>query len=171
MITKSGEIKECETTSTFIEYGGQMVSFYTAHDITENKRMQTELRKSEEKYRALIDKATDGILITQNGVFKFVNPAFCEMMQYTENELINKPFIEVVAKEHHAEMLENHKRRMNGESFPAIYRAKLYRKDGSDIIVELISKGILHRLSLPETLPIVCKKKKNCVWLRRSSKT
>ena len=140
MLTKNGETKECETTSTFIEYGGQMASFYTSHDITESKRMQIELMESEEKYRTLIDKATDGILITQSGVFKFVNPAFCEMMQYSEKELINKLFIDVVDKEHHKEMLENHKRRMNGESFPAIYRAKLYRKDGSSIMVELNSR-------------------------------
>ena len=86
------------------------------------------------------NRATDGILITQSGVFKFVNPAFCEMMQYTEKELINKPFIDVVDKEHHTEMLENHKRRMNGESFPAIYRAQLYRKDGASIMVELNSR-------------------------------
>ncbi|NJM17183.1 MAG: PAS domain S-box protein [Bacteroidales bacterium] len=87
-----------------------------------------------------MDRATDGILITQNSVFKFVNAAFCEMMQYTEKELINKPFIDVVDKGHHAEMLENHKRRMTGESFPAIYRAKLFRKDGSSIMVELNSR-------------------------------
>lgn len=109
-------------------------------DMTEYVAMEKALRESELKYRTLIDKATDGILITQSGVFKFVNPAFCEMMQYTENELINKPFIDVVDKEHHAEMLENHKRRMTGESFPAIYRAKLYRKDGSSIMVELNSR-------------------------------
>lgn len=109
-------------------------------DMTEYVAMEKALRESELKYRTLIDKATDGILITQSGVFKFVNPAFCEMMQYTENELINKPFIDVVDKEHHAEMLENHKRRMTGETFPAIYRAKLYRKDGSSIMVELNSR-------------------------------
>ena len=109
-------------------------------DMTEYMAMEKALRESERKYRALIDKATDGILITQSGVFKFVNPAFCEMMQYTEKELINKPFIEVVDKEHHAEMLENHIRRMTGASFPAIYRAKLYRKDGSSIMVELNSR-------------------------------
>ena len=109
-------------------------------DMTEYVSMEKALRESERKYRTLIDKATDGILITQSGVFKFVNPAFCEMMQYTEKELTNKPFIDVVDKEHHAEMLENHKRRMTGESFPAIYRAKLYRKDGSSIMVELNSR-------------------------------
>jgi PAS domain S-box-containing protein len=109
-------------------------------DISEHEAMEKAVRESEKKYRTLIDKATDGILITQDGVFKFVNPAFCEMMQYVEKELINKPFIDVVDKEHHAEMLENHKRRMTGESFPAIYRAKLYRKDGSNIMVELNSR-------------------------------
>jgi PAS domain S-box-containing protein len=109
-------------------------------DMTEYVSMEKALRESERKYRTLIDKATDGILITQSGLFKFVNPAFCEMMQYTEKELINKPFIDVVDKEHHAEMLENHKRRMTGETFPAIYRAKLYRKDGSSLMVELNSR-------------------------------
>ncbi|MGE0019889.1 MAG: PAS domain S-box protein [Draconibacterium sp.] len=109
-------------------------------DMTENVKMENALRESEKKYRTLIDKATDGILITQDGVFRFVNPAFCEMMQYSEAELLEKPFIDVVDKNHHQEMLENHKRRMTGESFPAIYRAKLYRKDGSSIIVELNSR-------------------------------
>lgn len=109
-------------------------------DMTEYVSMEKALRESELKYRTLIDKATDGILITQDGVFKFVNPAFCEMMQYSEAELINKPFIDVVDKKHHTEMIENHKRRMTGESFPAIYRAKLYRKDGSDLMVELNSR-------------------------------
>jgi len=109
-------------------------------DMSEHMKMQKALRESEQKYRTLIDKATDGILITQDGVFKFVNPSFCEMMQYSEEELINKPFIEVVDNKHHAEMLENHKRRMTGESFPAIYRAKLYRKDGSGLMVELNSR-------------------------------
>ncbi len=111
-----------------------------AIDISDRKAAEQALLESELKYRTLIDKATDGILITQSGVFKFVNPAFCEMMQYTETELINKPFIDVVDKTHHAEMMENHKRRMTGETFPAIYRAKLYRKDGTSIMVELNSR-------------------------------
>lgn len=109
-------------------------------DMTEHIAMQKAMQESEEKYRSLIENATDGILITQDGVFKFVNPAFCEMMQYSEDELLNMPFINVVDKSHHSEMLENHKRRMNGETFPAIYRARLYRKDGSHIIVELNSR-------------------------------
>lgn len=109
-------------------------------DISEHEAMEKALRESEKKYRTLIEKATDGILITQAGVFKFVNKAFCEMMQYSEQELLDMPFINVVDPVHHQEMLDNHKRRMSGESFPAIYRAKLFRKDGSSIMVELNSR-------------------------------
>lgn len=138
--TKDGHNIECETHSSVVEINGEQLSYITVHDISETRKMEEKLRESEKKYRTLIDKATDGILITQEGVFRFVNPAFCEMMQYTENELINRPFIDVVDQSHHAEMLENHKRRMQGENFPAIYRARLFRKDGSSIMVELNSR-------------------------------
>lgn len=140
LLHKSGRRIAVEFHSTTVQVNGANASFINMRDITNKSEMEKALRESEKKYRTLINKATDGILITQDGVFKFVNPAFCEMMQYTEIELINKPFIDVVDKKHHAEMLENHKRRMTGESFPAIYRAKLYRKDGSSIMVELNSR-------------------------------
>ncbi|NJK93879.1 MAG: PAS domain S-box protein [Bacteroidales bacterium] len=39
MVSKTGEIRECETSSTMIEYGGIWASFFTSHDITENKRI------------------------------------------------------------------------------------------------------------------------------------
>jgi PAS domain S-box-containing protein len=137
---KDETIFPVELSAGFTTFKGKKIQIVTSRDITENKKMQDALSESEKKYRTLIDKATDGILITQDGLFRFVNPAFCEMMQYTEDELLEKPFIDVVDKQHHLEMLENHKRRMRGESFPAIYRAKLYRKDGSSIMVELNSR-------------------------------
>jgi PAS domain S-box-containing protein len=140
-VHKNGETFPAMTFAAPIISGEKVVGIRgLILDISDHEAMEKALRESEKKYRTLIDKATDGILITQSGVFKFVNPAFCEMMQYSESELINKPFIDVVDKQHHTEMLENHKRRMTGDSFPAIYRAKLYRKDGSSIMVELNSR-------------------------------
>jgi len=55
MLAMSGEIKECDTTSTIIQFGGEWASFFTIHDLTENKRMQYELRQSEQKYRELTE--------------------------------------------------------------------------------------------------------------------
>ena len=55
LITKNGEIRECDTTSTLIKFEGQWASFFTIHDLTENKRMQHELIESEKKYRELTE--------------------------------------------------------------------------------------------------------------------
>ena len=55
MISKNGDIKDCDTTSTLIQFGGQWVSFFTVHDLTESKQMQHELRRSEQKYRELTE--------------------------------------------------------------------------------------------------------------------
>ncbi len=106
-------------------------------DMTEHEAMEKALRESEEKYRTLIDKALDGIIITQLGYFKFVNPAFCEMMLYSAEELINKPYLEFVDKEDHDMLINFHKRRMAGEEFHVMSRSRLIRKDGKTLQVEL----------------------------------
>lgn len=53
MLTKDGEIKECETSSTFIEFEGEWASFFTSHDITERKKNEEELRLTKEKLQKL----------------------------------------------------------------------------------------------------------------------
>ncbi len=55
LLAKNGDIKECDTTSTLIKFKGEWASFFTIHDLTENKRMQYELRQSEQKYRELTE--------------------------------------------------------------------------------------------------------------------
>jgi len=61
--------------------------------ITEQKKAEEELRKSEAKYRALVENIGNGIATTDlEGRFVFVNQALCEMIGYSEKELIGKPF-------------------------------------------------------------------------------
>lgn len=131
------KVLECETYSTIIDYDGIPASLITIHNLTESKRMQEALQKSEEKYRNLINKATDGIVITQNGLIKFANPAMCEMMQHSYDVMIEKPYLDYVVPEDHQVMVNYHKRRMAGEVFTSIYRSRFIRKDGSLITMEL----------------------------------
>jgi PAS domain S-box-containing protein len=133
----NGKVLECETYSTIIDYDGIPASLITIHNLTESKRMQEALQKSEEKYRNLINKATDGIVITQNGLIKFANPAMCEMMQHSYDEMLDKPYLNYVVAEDHQVMIDYHKRRMSGEVFTSIYRSRFIRKDGSIITMEL----------------------------------
>jgi PAS domain S-box-containing protein len=58
-------------------------------DITEHKQAERILRESEERYRALFQGAAEGIIVadTETKMFKYVNPAICTMLGYTEDEL------------------------------------------------------------------------------------
>lgn len=106
-------------------------------DMSEHEAMEKAVRESEEKYRALIDKATDGIVITQKGLIKFSNPAMCAMMQYSQEELLDQPYLNYVMQEDHKVMVDYHKRRMEGENFTSIYRSRFIPKDGKIITMEL----------------------------------
>jgi PAS domain S-box-containing protein/putative nucleotidyltransferase with HDIG domain len=55
--------------------------FGAALDVTAQKQ-------AEEAYRALVDNSLQGLAILQDWVLKFSNPAFCEMVGYTPEELL-----------------------------------------------------------------------------------
>lgn len=106
-------------------------------DISDRKAMENALRESESKYKTLIEKATDGIVITQLGKLMFVNDRLCQMLQYSEKELVGMPFIDLAVEEDRQVMNDFHKRRMAGEDFIALYRSRIIRKDGKILTVEL----------------------------------
>lgn len=58
-------------------------------DVTESKIAEQKIRESEEKYRTLVDQASDGIFIT-NPDLKFVqvNNRACSMLGYSREELV-----------------------------------------------------------------------------------
>ncbi len=56
-------------------------------DITQQKRLETELRVSEQKYRHIFENATEGIFqLTAEGDYKAINPALARMRGYDSPE-------------------------------------------------------------------------------------
>lgn len=111
-------------------------------DITERVVMENELRESEEKYRALVNNANDGIVLTQDGLVKLVNKAMCDILQFQHEDFKDRTFYDYVVPEDRGEMKEYHKRRMKGEQFNVLYRSHLIRRDGKIITVELNSRTL-----------------------------
>jgi PAS domain S-box-containing protein len=61
----------------------------TAHDITERKRMEEELRENEQKYQSLFNSSIDPIAVFSGEppTILFVNPAFEKLFGYTLDEV------------------------------------------------------------------------------------
>ncbi len=65
-------------------------------EIIERKRTEEALRESEEKYRELVENASDAIVVAQDGMLCFVNSRAIALSGYSEKELKSNPFITVV---------------------------------------------------------------------------
>jgi PAS domain S-box-containing protein len=137
LVHRNGSLVEIEISASSIEVNGKWASFISARDITDRKHMQEELEKSEHKYRTLVENAHDGIIITQDGVFRFANSSFCRIVEYTSEELQEKSFLDLVAPEDRERLLEYHKQRMEGSRHQMIYEARGVTKSGRIIHFEL----------------------------------
>lgn len=62
-------------------------------EIDDKTSIENELKQSEERFRIIFENATLGIVLaTANADIHSANPAFCDMLGYTENELKNMNF-------------------------------------------------------------------------------
>ena len=71
-----------------IQYEGRPATLGSFMDITERKRAEEELQESEELARGLLEAATVGMYIVQDGRFCYANPQFEEITGYTRGELL-----------------------------------------------------------------------------------
>lgn len=112
---------------------------------TLEKKVEDETKKVkayEGKYRALVKNANDGIFIVEDGVFRYTNRKFQEMMGYSAEELSSNSFKMVFS---HDELgLFFH--RMNGEvekdKLPSHYELTVIQKGGAELEVEISTAAI-----------------------------
>ena len=120
-----------------IDDAGKCAGFQkTGRDITDKKLLYDALEDSEKKYSTLVEQATDGIVVLQDGLTKFVNFAFAKFLGYTKEEMVGTPFPKYIAPEEREVVVQKYKDRMAGKKFQPIYETKLIRKDASIVPVE-----------------------------------
>ena len=105
--------------------------------ILEHRQAEDALRESEEKYRLLIDNATDAIFIAQDDVLKFANPKAEKMIGYSAEKLAKIPFVNIIHPDDKNMVLENHLKRLKGQEVPSIYSFRILSRSGEELSVEL----------------------------------
>ena len=125
--------------------------FCSGEDVTEQRAAREELRRSEEKYRQVVENAGQAILVAQDGVAKFVNPKAMKILGAGENRIIGKPFVNLIAEEDREMVMQRHKDRMLGKEPPSEYSFRILRPDGEKIWVE-INAVLINWNGAPATL-------------------
>lgn len=68
-----------------------------AEDISRRKSTEAALKKSEEHFRFIFEQASIGIAVTNlAGAFEKVNPAFCQIFEYTSSDISNLSFTDIL---------------------------------------------------------------------------
>lgn len=106
-------------------------------DITDRKQAEEALKLSEEKYRILVENASDAIFVAQDEVIKFSNPRTEELTGYSSKELMKMPFAVFIHSDDRAKVIDRHRKRLKGEKAVSTYAFKLMNKSGLEKTVQV----------------------------------
>ena len=138
----SGELRTLEVVlANRLDVPGLEAIICNASDVTERKRAEEALRRSEASFRGLVESAPDATIIARKGgAIVLVNARAEALFGYTRAELCGSP-IELVVPERHGAAHEEHRRRYLADAIPRDMGEGLplhaRRKDGTEFPVEI----------------------------------
>jgi PAS domain S-box-containing protein len=101
-------------------------------ELAERKETEEKLRQSEQRYRRLVDTASEGIWeLDEHYVTTLVNPRMAEMLGYEPKEMVGRKLHEFLFEDDQAEMSARIAARRQG--LTERYEQRYRRKDGSAV--------------------------------------
>ncbi|HWZ60321.1 MAG TPA: CHASE3 domain-containing protein [Gemmatimonadaceae bacterium] len=116
---------------------GAVVAF---RDTTRESLATAALQASEERFRRLSDAATDGVVVSRDGIILEVNAAWCRMCGVNESTLIGMPIVQLVSEEDReavAGILCEHR--------TVTYALRWLRRHGTPFDGEVTARPIMYR--------------------------
>jgi PAS domain S-box-containing protein len=171
-VNKKGEIISLEIRAGPYEKRGRAIGIEVIlRDITERKKMEEELRDSEERLRTLYENIPDplAVYVGREGRLLEYNKAFRDhWLGYTDEELKDKNFLSFIHPDDQAMILEEHDKKYTEKDFPLRYEIKAvnkkgeihpfeisvgqYKKQGKVIGIEILHRDITMRKEMERKL-------------------
>lgn len=127
--TKSGEIRALMVTVDSIQLGSTPCLIYLAHDITERKRMEQQLRRREQELDDFFENATVSLhWVGPEGIILRANRAELKLLGYAADEYVGHHIAEFHADQG---VIDDILRRLTAGEELHDYEARLRCKDGS----------------------------------------
>jgi PAS domain S-box-containing protein len=99
-------------------------------------------KKSEERYRQVVETADEAILVIQDDRVKFANPKSEELSGYSIQEQMTRPFLDFMHPDDRAMIQNNYLRRLKGRKSPSRYEVRFLHKSGGLRFISLNLKLI-----------------------------
>jgi len=134
---ESGEERDVAVSSGPFRVNDELIgTVATLRDITDPKRAQDTLARSEARYRHLVESASDAIVtLDANGRFTTVNHAAENISGYRREELVGQWFAPMLPDDDLPKALAHFQQALAGET--GLFETQFYRKDGETRIISV----------------------------------
>ncbi len=130
ILRKDGSLLPVEIRARLLPEGNLL---WIVHDITERKRTEAALHRSEERFRRLAENAQDMIcrMSLPEGIYEYVSPAAVSVLGYSPEELYTSPLIlkQIIHPDWHAYLAEQWAQMLAGH-VPPTYEYQIVHKSG-----------------------------------------
>ena len=144
-VHKNGQLRLHETSnSPILDATGTCCGFRgISRDVTERRKAEEAIRDRHEELRAIYDGMVDGVLIADIETKRFVraNSAICQMLGYTEEEILSLTVMDIHPHDDLAEILEVFEVQAEGRLKVAV-NLPMLRKDGSVFYADITTNQL-----------------------------
>jgi len=138
-VLRSGErVWVAWTNKPILDPDGKLAEILCiGNDITKRKRAEERLAESEVKYRTLVEGMSEAVMQVDNDdVVQFVNPQFCQMIGYREDELLGRVGYEIYFDPEEQELIRR-KNSLRREKASDAYETRMRKKNGEEVLVRI----------------------------------
>ncbi|HEV1992144.1 MAG TPA: EAL domain-containing protein [Candidatus Dormibacteraeota bacterium] len=151
LITKDGRRIQVETAVRRLAAEGKNRLLALVHDISERHRMEEAERDSETRFRTLFEQAQAGMAFAGlDGHITTVNPAFCELVGFSDADLRNLSLIDITYPEDVPYLQQPMFRMLAGQEVGTRNEMRYTRKDGEPVWVDVTTRLVRG----PDTNPL-----------------
>ena len=134
---KDGTEIPIEASSIVTTFRGKNAQVAFFRDITERKRTEEELRESEGKYRYLAEISPNALVIHEDNIINYVNPAAVKLFRVSgPEELLGRHYLTLVHPDDRAESEKRLRKAAEGGLFAPHREHRVITKDGHAVEVE-----------------------------------
>ncbi len=111
-------------------------------NITQYNEIIEKLNSSEEKYRTLVENATEAIFVTQDQMVKFENTNALRASGFSGEELHSRPFLDFIHPDDRQIMIDRYRKRIEGEEVSNNFHFRIINKAGDARWMEISAVSI-----------------------------
>ncbi|MEG3841648.1 EAL domain-containing protein [Microcoleus sp. herbarium14] len=147
IVLNCGEIKWVQDSARFSKNeNGDIIIDGVALDISDRKLAESALRQSEQRFRSLIENATDiTIILDAEGIFRYISPSVKRILGYAPQQAIGRSALGTVHPDDCAAIAQTlHKSIENPKRSESAVEYRVRHRNGSWCYVEAVATNLLH---------------------------